>query len=110
MYAVLASPYMVSSSLLRQKLSPRRYRAAIAPASINIPIVISVRAKIDFFFFCIVTISVSEQAANLRDTELQPELGAVVVVEDGAECVLLQRVADLPRCDLHLLRSTNGLD
>jgi hypothetical protein len=29
------------------------------------------------------------------------------VVEDGAECVLLQRVADLPRCDLHLLRRTN---
>jgi len=37
------------------------------------------------------------------DTELQPELGAVVVVEDGAESVLLQRITDLARCNPHLL-------
>lgn len=41
--------------------------------------------------------------AHLRDTELQPELRAVVVVEDGAESVLLQRVTDLACCNPHLL-------
>lgn len=44
-----------------------------------------------------------ERRGHLRDTELQPELGAVVVVEDGAESVLLQRRTDLARCNPHLL-------
>jgi hypothetical protein len=41
----------------------------------------------------------------LGDAELQPELGAVVVVEDRPEGVLLQRVIDLPRRNLHLMAS-----
>lgn len=43
---------------------------------------------------------------RLGDAELEPELGAVVVVEDWAEGVLLQWVADLPRRDPHLRTST----
>ena len=38
-----------------------------------------------------------EEGDGLGDGELEPELGPVVVVEDGAEGVLLQRVVDLPR-------------
>ena len=38
-----------------------------------------------------------EEGNGLGDGELEPELGPVVVVEDGAEGVLLQRVVDPPR-------------
>jgi hypothetical protein len=43
-----------------------------------------------------------EEGEGLGDGELEPELGPVVVVEDRAEGVLLQWVADLPRCHPHL--------
>ena len=45
-----------------------------------------------------------KKGERLGDAELQPELGAVVVVEDRPEGVLLQRVIDLPRRNLHLCR------
>ena len=43
-----------------------------------------------------------EKGEGLGDAELQPELGPVVVVQDRAEGVLLQRVADLPCGHPHL--------
>lgn len=43
-----------------------------------------------------------EEGDGLGDGELEPELGPVVVVEDGAEGVLLQWVVDLPRRHPHL--------
>lgn len=48
-----------------------------------------------------------EEGEGLGDGELEPELGPVVVVQDGAEGVLLQRVVDLPRCHPHLQHITS---
>ena len=47
-----------------------------------------------------------KKGESLGDAELQPELGPVVVVQDRAEGVLLQRVADLPCSHPHLNSST----
>lgn len=43
-----------------------------------------------------------EEGEGLGDGELEPKLGPVVVVKDGAEGVLLQWIVDLPRCHSHL--------